>query len=289
MSKTYAQLSLGGNNDKETVRMLQQLLNEKIGAGLDEDGIFGVKTQKAVRDYQSAKGLQPDGIVGTKTWSALTETANDPATEKQNLSPAQSIRQQMDALSADKPGEFVFSDQALMDMTAQAIRDRAAFAYDPNADALYRRYKDSYITQGKQAMEDTMGQAAAMTGGYSNTYAQTAGQQAYQGYLQELNEVLPQLETLSYEKYADETDRLRENYQMLAAQRESALDAHQAAQKQYNTEMENLHEQYQDALTRQDEDFMKMVTYLRLGYNPTQAELAAAGLTPELARLILSK
>lgn len=288
MSKTYAQLSLGGNNDKETVKQLQKLLNEKNGAGLQVDGIFGAKTQKAVRDYQSANGLQVDGIVGPKTWGALTATKDKPDTPKA-LSPAESIRQQMDTLTANKPGEFVFADQALLDMAQQAIRDREAFAYDPNADALYRRYKDSYITQGKQAMEDTMGQAAAMTGGYGSSYAQTAGQQAYQGYLQELNDVLPQLEALAYEKYSDETDRLHKNYEQLADQRESALDAHQAAQKQYSTELQDLHEQYQDALTRQDEAFMKMVTYLRLGYNPTQAELAAAGLTPELARLIVSR
>nr|MBQ8243596.1 peptidoglycan-binding protein [Oscillospiraceae bacterium] len=284
MSKTYAQLSLGGNNDQETVKQLQKLLNEKNNAGLQVDGIFGKKTKQAVLDYQSANGLQVDGIVGTKTWGALLKAADKQPAEEQVLSPAESIRQQMDTLTANKPGEFVFADQALLDMTEQAIRDRGAFAYDPNADALYRRYKDSYITQGKQAMEDTMGQAAAMTGGYGSSYAQTAGQQAYQGYLQELNDVLPQLEALAYEKYSDETDRLRENYQLLADQRETALDAHQAAQKQYNTELQNLHEQYQDALTRQDEEFMKMVTYLRLGYSPTQAELAAAGLTPELAR-----
>ena len=288
MSNTYAQLSLGGNNDKETVKQLQQLLNEKIGAGLDVDGIFGAKTKKAVQNYQSAKGLQVDGIVGSETWGSLLGTENKAATEKV-LSPAERIQQQMDTLTANKPEEFVFSDQALLDMTEQAIRDRGAFAYDPNADALYRRYKDSYITQGKQAMEDTMGQAASMTGGYGNSYAQTAGQQAYQGYLQELNDVLPQLEALAYEKYSDETDRLREDYQMLAAERESALDAHQAAQKQYNTEMENLQAQYQDALAHQKDEFMKMVTYLRLGYKPTQAELAAAGLSQELARLIVSR
>ena len=288
MSNTYAQLSLGGNNDKETVKQLQKLLNEKIDAGLDVDGIFGPKTKKAVQNYQSAKGLQVDGIVGSKTWGSLLGTASNAATEKV-LSPAETIRKQMDTLAANEPGEFVFADQTLLDMTQQAIRDRGAFAYDPNADALYRRYKDSYITQGKQAMEDTMGQAASMTGGYGNSYAQTAGQQAYQGYLQELNDVLPQLEALAYEKYSDETDRLREDYQMLAAERESALDVHQAAQKQYNTQMENLQEQYQDALAHQDDEFMKMVTYLRLGYKPTQAELAAAGLSQELARLIASR
>lgn len=39
------------------------------GAGLD--GIFGVTTEKEVRQYQSMKGLATDGIVGKATWSKL--------------------------------------------------------------------------------------------------------------------------------------------------------------------------------------------------------------------------
>ncbi|MDQ3678314.1 MAG: peptidoglycan-binding protein [Actinomycetota bacterium] len=42
------------------------------------DGIFGPKTESAVKWYQSDHGLQPDGIVGPKTWAGL-----DPPTVKQ--------------------------------------------------------------------------------------------------------------------------------------------------------------------------------------------------------------
>lgn len=39
--------------------------------GIDADGIFGPKTQSAVKTHQAAAGLSADGIVGQKTWSAM--------------------------------------------------------------------------------------------------------------------------------------------------------------------------------------------------------------------------
>jgi len=38
---------------------------------VDDDGIFGVQTDAAVRSYQQSKGLDVDGIVGLATWGAL--------------------------------------------------------------------------------------------------------------------------------------------------------------------------------------------------------------------------
>lgn len=36
-----------------------------------EDGIFGPKTEKAVKQYQMAHGLTVDGIIGPQTWSSI--------------------------------------------------------------------------------------------------------------------------------------------------------------------------------------------------------------------------
>lgn len=52
------------------VKSLQEALN-KLGYGLTADGIFGPKTEAAVKDYQKKNGLDADGIVGPKTWAKL--------------------------------------------------------------------------------------------------------------------------------------------------------------------------------------------------------------------------
>lgn len=54
----------------DDVKALQMLLN-KAGDDLKEDGLFGSKTYAAVRAFQKLKRLKVDGIVGKQTISAL--------------------------------------------------------------------------------------------------------------------------------------------------------------------------------------------------------------------------
>lgn len=116
-------------------------------------------------------------------------------------------------------GDFNYKNQTAYDDAMNAILNRKGFTYDVNGDALYQQYKDNYMRQGKLAMQDTMGQAAALTGGYGSSYATSVGNQAYQGYLAQLNDVIPELYNLALNSYNAEGDRLNTNFNLLATDR----------------------------------------------------------------------
>lgn len=286
MPNTHAQLRMGAKND--TVKELQKLLNEKNEAGLQEDGIFGPKTLSAVQNYQKANRLQVDGIVGPKTWASLL-SGGESATRAEEPTLADTVaaaREKYDSFAADTPDDFVFDKQAIHDMAEQAYQNREAFSYDPSADALYQQYKDRYTAAGRLAMEDTMGKAASMTGGYGNSYAQTAGQQAYQGYLQQLNDRLPELYQLAYSKYADESDAAYKKYAALSAERSRAYTQYLDKLDRYDDQKSDLYSLYQDTLSRQDKEYSRLYQLIRSGYTPTDRDLKNAGMTRAMANAI---
>jgi hypothetical protein len=116
-------------------------------------------------------------------------------------------------------GDFSYKNQELLDDILNQRMNREKFSYDLNGDALYQQYKDKYINQGRMAMQDTIGQASAMTGGYGNSYAATAGNQAYQASLQNLNDIVPQLYQMALDQYNQETQDLNDKYSLLSNDR----------------------------------------------------------------------
>lgn len=91
----YSKVQAGNvDEDKATneyqINMLEQVLNEsgavRLGAkgeyvkpvqqslGLNEDGVFSLETEKAVKEFQQRYGYVADGIVDPQTWKALKGT-----------------------------------------------------------------------------------------------------------------------------------------------------------------------------------------------------------------------
>lgn len=218
----YATIQHGSNGSE--VKKWQEYLNTQ-GYGLTVDGIFGDKTKSATEQYQAKKGLKVDGIVGNQTWGTYTA----PTATAKSLTYS-GYKESDDVVNLGKKADsaesavlgyedFGFSKQADYDSIYEQYKNRKDFSYDFNADALYQQYKDRYIEQGKMAMADTMGQAAAMTGGYGNSYAATAGNQAYQAHLQGLNDVIPELYQLAYDKYNQDGQDMMNQMAMLDSER----------------------------------------------------------------------
>ena len=203
--------------------------NYLIGQGYDikADGIFGTETRLATGRWQSKNGIRADGNVGDDSWGkAGFKNLNNP-TSAPTIDPAPTTptfnstnfndttdgttkKGAMEAAleNYNKYGEnWKYKDQYSTLFEDYIGRDK--FSYDLNGDALYQQYKDKYIQQGKLAMQDTMGQASAMTGGYGSSYAQSVGQQAYQNSLDNLNDIVPELYQMAYDRYNQEgTDML---------------------------------------------------------------------------------
>lgn len=158
-------------------------------------------------------GKMQTPYTGLQGLSAATQSgmrqSQEAYTPGQRVTQAQSY---LDDILGKKPGDYSSKyTQQLNDIYDQ-IMNRGAFKYDLNADMLYQNYADQYQQLGKQAMQDTIGQASAMTGGYGNSYAASAGNQAYQQYLTQLNSMIPELYDRAYQRYQDEGNELYNRY-----------------------------------------------------------------------------
>lgn len=175
------------------------------------------------------------------------------------------------------------------------IMNRGEFSYDVNKDKLYQQYRDLYAQMGRSAMEDTMGQAAALTGGYGSTYSQNAGQQAYNAYLQKLNEVVPELYNAAYNRYNQEGQDLMNLYSMARSNADSAYERDynqwynrlQLERGDEDTTYNRQQAEENRRLTQEETDYeRKQNAWSRLsslitttGYQPSDEELAAAGMS----------
>ena len=121
------------------------------------------------------------------------------------------------------------------------------FNYDIGSDKLFSQYKDSYTKAGKTAMEDTVGNASMLTGGYANSYAVTAGQQAYDSYMSKLNDKIPELEQRAYERYRDEEDSAYKKLNTLIGLEDTEYGRYRDSVADYNTNREFEYNKNKDA------------------------------------------
>ena len=103
-------------------------------------------------------------------------------------------------------GRTSYSDK--VDAMMAKIEGRDPFSYDFNTDPLFQNMLGSAMASGQTAMQDTMGQAAALTGGYGSSYATSAGNQAYNQFVQNAYAQLPEYYKLALDAYTREGDEM---------------------------------------------------------------------------------
>lgn len=157
-----------------------------------------------------------------------------------------SAKADYDNLVANKPGEFQSTYKGQLDNIYNQIMNRPNFSYDLSSDPMWQQYKDQYTALGKQAMADTMGAAAGLTGGYGSTYSQNVGQQAYNGYLTQLNEMIPELYGMALNKYQLEGDQLNTAFNAANTLYGNEYGEYRDKVADYNTDREFLYGVYSD-------------------------------------------
>lgn len=192
-------------------------------------------TDKEVADAQK-RGI-PAGVLLASKWQQDEPTGQE---DQSAASRSASLAQATAALPAagsgtGEPGSQAYARgiyKADYDANIKALYDklvaRPEFKYDAERDPLYQQYRDMYIRNGQQAMKDTVGAQAALTGGYGNSWGTTAGYQAYQNYLQGLNDKLPALEQAAYERYQLEGQDLMNRIGLNQDMADADLKAYQA-------------------------------------------------------------
>lgn len=148
-----------------------------------------------------------DNIVSEGIYSTLNRQFETP------LAVQEADRYLSDMLQKIQSGKTSYSDK-LSEMM-DTIMNREKFSYDVDTDPLFQQALASAMNSGKQAMQDTIGQASALTGGYGSTYATTAGNQVYNDFIEDAYDNLPQYYQMALEAYQLEGDELYRQYGML--------------------------------------------------------------------------
>ena len=138
-------------------------------------------------------------------------------------------------------GRTSYTDQ--INTLMEQIQNRDKFEYDVDQDMLFQQYLTSSMASGKTAMQDTIGQASALTGGYGSTYATSAGNQQYNAYIQDAYNNLPEYYNLALEAYQMEGEEM---YNQLGMLNQADATEYERLYNSWNANFSNAQNMYQN-------------------------------------------
>ena len=158
IEESYPGTPLRLGDGGEEVRQLQLRLN-RIGQNYptitnipETNGIFGVQTERAVRDFQRIFNLEEDGIVGKATWYKIINVYNGvkrlSELNSEGISPEEVRRQFETVLQRGSYGVGVGSLQALLDALSGSIPELPPLSVDlifgPQTEEAVRAFQSLY-------------------------------------------------------------------------------------------------------------------------------------------------
>lgn len=178
--------------------------------------------------------------------------------------PGDAVRQAqayLNQVQARRPGEYQSQWDGELTELYNNIKNRKKFSYDLGTDPTYQQYREQYQRQGRLAMQDTMGQAAALTGGYGSTYGEQVGQQAYNAYLQSLNDIVPDLYNAAYNRYQQEGQDLYNQYGLLSDRENQAYSRYRDAVNDYYSDLSDARNAYSSAYANDYNQWSDQLNY----------------------------
>ena len=191
-------------------------------------------------------------------------TAGRLGTLERGYSPSGAVSQAkayLQQVQSRRPGAYQSRWDAELDKLYDQITNRKPFQYDLNQDALYQQYKEQYQRLGRKAMEDTMGQAASLTGGYGSTYSEQVGQQAYNAYLQSLNDIVPDLYDRAYGRYRDEGQDLYNRYGLVEGRENMDYSRYRDTVSDYYSDLADARGAYDSEWSRDYTQYSDQLSY----------------------------
>ena len=209
-----------------------------VDRGFVDDSKYVKSLQDQIADLQLRlqNGGGNSGTPQTPAYQSTAIPSYSPNADRGNL----------DAALASKPKDFDYDQYGRILGMMQEYQGREPFSYDLNADMLYQQYKNQYMQNGQRAMQDTVGQVSALNGGYASSYAQTAGQQAYNNELGKLNDVIPELYQLAYNKYAREGDEMLKGIELANDAYKTRYDEYRDAMTDWRNDVARAQSMYED-------------------------------------------
>ena len=217
-SQTWGSLSGSSNNNANTNVVDTQATEtptSKYGVGGVSDELMdkGNNNPFVASDKQNEldnrlteQGKVLEGIANKKDLidSGTMATINSSFSASQSYRDAMEYTNQLLAKLSSGRTSYTSQVEAMMDK----IMNREDFEYDVDSDQLFQQALASAMNSGKTAMQDTIGQASALTGGYGSTYATSAGNQAYNAFIEDAYNNIDEYYRMAMEAYQMEGEEM---------------------------------------------------------------------------------